>query len=226
MLALMDEYDFLYLSLIRDVYFQGKVLGRKYQLLRISYSVFMYGLVVSGASFCHCVCFLFRQIIFQLKSYTQIFLGKVVEMKNKKKWMWVLLVCAISCNGQKISYKSPKGYDLSKPDKFNMPEILHEISGITFNRGISDTIYAEQDEEGKLFHFKLGDKKKVVSKFGKPGDYEDVTICNGFVIMLRSDGVLFSFPLTEANNEKAKNVQEWKNLFAPDGELQKGILFY
>ncbi len=51
MLALMDEYDFLYMSLIRDVYFQGKVLGKKYQLLRISYSVFMYGLVLSVLGF-------------------------------------------------------------------------------------------------------------------------------------------------------------------------------
>jgi predicted metal-dependent HD superfamily phosphohydrolase len=51
MLALMDEYDFLYLSLIRDVYSQGKVLSRKYHLLRISYNVFMYGLVLSVAAF-------------------------------------------------------------------------------------------------------------------------------------------------------------------------------
>lgn len=51
MLALMDEYDFLYMSLIRDVYFQGKVLGRKYHLLRISYNVFMYGLVLAVFGF-------------------------------------------------------------------------------------------------------------------------------------------------------------------------------
>jgi len=100
-----------------------------------------------------------------------------------------------------------------------MPDVLHEISGIAFNKGKSDTIYAEQDEEGKLFHFKLGDKKMIVSKFGKPGDFEDVTICKDYVIMLRSDGVLFTFPLNEANNEKANHVQELDNLL-PAGEFE------
>jgi phage shock protein PspC (stress-responsive transcriptional regulator) len=31
----------------RDIYYLGKVLGRKYRLLRISYSIFMYGFVFS-----------------------------------------------------------------------------------------------------------------------------------------------------------------------------------
>ncbi len=142
-------------------------------------------------------------------------------MKNKKTgypWALLLLIMA-SCNGQKISYKSPSGYDFSKPEKFNMPDVLEEISGIAFNKGNADTIYAEQDEEGKLFHFKLGDKKIIISKFGTYGDYEDVTICNGYVIMLRSDGTLFSFALSETNNKKAGNVQEWKNLL-PNGEFE------
>jgi hypothetical protein len=139
--------------------------------------------------------------------------------KRNTEWLLLLLIFTLSCDGQKVSYKSPKGYDLTSPEKFNMPEVLHEISGIAFNKGNADSIYAEQDEEGKLFHFKLGDKKMIVSKFSKPGDFEDVTICNGYVVMLRSDGVLFSFPLSEANNTKANNVQEWKNLL-PDGEFE------
>jgi predicted metal-dependent HD superfamily phosphohydrolase len=51
MLVLMHDQDFLYMSLIRDVFSQGRVLGRKYQLLRISYNVFMYGLVFSVIAF-------------------------------------------------------------------------------------------------------------------------------------------------------------------------------
>ncbi len=51
MLAMMKDYDFLYMSLIRDIYFQGKVLGKKYHLLRISYSVFMFGLIFSVIGF-------------------------------------------------------------------------------------------------------------------------------------------------------------------------------
>ncbi|HXB94854.1 MAG TPA: Pycsar system effector family protein [Puia sp.] len=51
MLTMMDDRDFLYGSLIRDVYFQGIALGRKYRWLRLSYDVFMYGLIASVAAF-------------------------------------------------------------------------------------------------------------------------------------------------------------------------------
>ncbi|GAA4320842.1 Pycsar system effector family protein [Compostibacter hankyongensis] len=48
---LMNDRDFLYGSLIRDVYAQGRVLSRKYRLLRIAYNVFMYGLIASVIAF-------------------------------------------------------------------------------------------------------------------------------------------------------------------------------
>lgn len=51
MLQMMDDRDFLYRSLIKDVYSQGVVLGSKYLRLRISYNVFMYGLIISVIAF-------------------------------------------------------------------------------------------------------------------------------------------------------------------------------
>jgi HD superfamily phosphodiesterase len=51
MLKMMDDSSFLYGSLIRDLYAQGIVLGKKYFLLRISYNVFMFGLIISVAGF-------------------------------------------------------------------------------------------------------------------------------------------------------------------------------
>src|SRR3989442_11485503 len=112
-----------------------------------------------------------------------------------------------SCQ-RKQHAKNIKGYDLSKPTIFNMPYELDEISGITFVNGKPDTIYAEQDEDGKLFYFHLGDEQVNYTKFGKHGDYEDLAICNGYVVMLRSDGVLFSFPFNEIRNKKVSNVKE------------------
>lgn len=47
MLKVMDDTDFLYGTLIRDVYSQGVVLGRKYRLLRAAYNIFMFGLIIS-----------------------------------------------------------------------------------------------------------------------------------------------------------------------------------
>lgn len=49
--AMMDDRDFLYGSLIRDVYSQGVVLGRKYKLMRAAYNVFMFGIVASVLAF-------------------------------------------------------------------------------------------------------------------------------------------------------------------------------
>jgi predicted metal-dependent HD superfamily phosphohydrolase len=48
---LMNDKEFLYGSMIRDIYFLGKVLGKKYLYLRISYTIFMYGLVISVLAF-------------------------------------------------------------------------------------------------------------------------------------------------------------------------------
>ena len=51
MKLMMADRDFLYGSLIRDLYSQGRVLGRKYTLLRKGYNVFMYGIVASVIAF-------------------------------------------------------------------------------------------------------------------------------------------------------------------------------
>ena len=51
MLKVMDDREFLYGSLTRDIYSQGIVLGRKYKLIRISYTIFMYTLIVSIIAF-------------------------------------------------------------------------------------------------------------------------------------------------------------------------------
>lgn len=51
MKQMMNDRDFLYGTLIRDLYSQGVVLGRKYRLLRKGYSVFMYGIVASVIAF-------------------------------------------------------------------------------------------------------------------------------------------------------------------------------
>lgn len=47
MRQMMNDSEFLYGSLIKDIYWQGRVLGRKYRLLHISYNVFMYGIAFS-----------------------------------------------------------------------------------------------------------------------------------------------------------------------------------
>jgi hypothetical protein len=48
---MMDDTDYLYSSMIRDQYSLGKVIANKYRLLRIAYTVFMIGLILSSLLF-------------------------------------------------------------------------------------------------------------------------------------------------------------------------------
>lgn len=51
MKQMMKDGDYLYTSLIRDIYFLGVVLGKKYKMLRTSYTIFMFGFVLAVLSF-------------------------------------------------------------------------------------------------------------------------------------------------------------------------------
>jgi predicted metal-dependent HD superfamily phosphohydrolase len=48
---MMKDRDYLYGSLTKDLYFLGLVLNRKYNLLRLTYTVFMIGIIVSVVAF-------------------------------------------------------------------------------------------------------------------------------------------------------------------------------
>jgi predicted metal-dependent HD superfamily phosphohydrolase len=48
---LMKNENNLYATMIKDQYFLGKVLAKKYKLLRIAYNVFMFGIIISVLAF-------------------------------------------------------------------------------------------------------------------------------------------------------------------------------
>lgn len=51
MVEMMNDSNYLYSSLIDDIYFLGKVLGKKYRFLRLSYNIFMYGIIIAVIGF-------------------------------------------------------------------------------------------------------------------------------------------------------------------------------
>jgi hypothetical protein len=129
------------------------------------------------------------------------------------------VLLGISCTNKPEVSSNPKGYDLTKPVKYNMHIDLTEISGIAFRHGKNDSLYAEEDEDGKIYYFKLGDKTVNQSRFAKSGDYEDIAICNNYVVMLRSDGVLFTFPFNQVRNKEIGSVNKLKDIL-PAGEYE------
>jgi predicted metal-dependent HD superfamily phosphohydrolase len=51
MTELLKDRDYLYGSIIKDTYFLGVVLARKYKYLRIAYNIFMFGLIIAIVAF-------------------------------------------------------------------------------------------------------------------------------------------------------------------------------
>lgn len=57
MTEMMKDSDYLYGSMIQDIYHLGVVLGKKYKQLRIAYNIFMFGLIISVLAFVIAVLF-------------------------------------------------------------------------------------------------------------------------------------------------------------------------
>lgn len=132
----------------------------------------------------------------------------------------LLMTIAFSaCAQTKEAYKSPAGYDLTQPVKYDMPEDLFEISGIAFHEGNAGMLYAEQDEDGKVYSLKPGDATATAVKFAGHGDFEDIAISNNYVIVMRSEGTFFTMPFDQVQQGKADQVREFAGLI-PKGEYE------
>jgi uncharacterized protein YjiK len=134
-------------------------------------------------------------------------------------YLAVVIISATACKQPEEKDIKLKNYHLGKPEKFFMPESLLEVSGIAFNGGKGDTVFAINDEEGRFFRLAWDVKKQYNAKFGKKGDYEDVAIVNGKVVVLKSNGHLFIFPFAEAYYEEVDSVIELDALL-PEGEYE------
>ncbi len=135
-------------------------------------------------------------------------------------FIFITLLAVMSCsNSNNKKYTSPKGYDLNHPQVQTMPDELKEISGIAFHHNENDELYAIQDELGFIYQYNVvrGDFRSA--KFGKKGDYEDVAVYENTIIVLRSDGTIFTFPLQGLWNTSAPTVREFKKM-VPKGEYE------
>ena len=51
MRTMMKDSDYLYSSIVQDIFHLGQVLGKKYKLLRLAYNIFMFGIILSVIAF-------------------------------------------------------------------------------------------------------------------------------------------------------------------------------
>ena len=141
-------------------------------------------------------------------------------LKNISAFILLLAFIPFSCKNKSEPYKSPKGYDINTPVKFVMKEALREISGITFLNGNYETMYAVEDEAGKLYSFTLGSQKLSYSNFHERDDFEDVTVLNNNTFaILKSNGSILLIPATEIGKKNIDSLQEYKKVL-PEGEYE------
>lgn len=132
--------------------------------------------------------------------------------------LYFILPASSGC--QPANYDSPPAYNMAQPKTFILGESLHEISGISFLGQNMDTLYAIEDENGKLFYFHLGDASYEHSKFAKKGDYEDLAILQGKeFLILRSDGTIFRFPVSQARMKTPEGIETDEHILPP-GEYE------
>ena len=90
----------------------------------------------------------------------------MILFKNKWPLFPLFIIMIVSCKNH-FRVLSPTGYDLSKPALFVMDASLREISGIAFLKGSFDSIYAIEDENGKLYSYNFKTKQTFQSAFAK-----------------------------------------------------------
>lgn len=98
-------------------------------------------------------------------------------------------------------------YSLKNPaEKYYLPYVLEEISGLTFKSPHS--LLAIDDESGRVFEYNLVKKEITHSiEFYKSDDYEGVELVSGQVYVLKNDGDVFEFPYSSNKQLIAKKYE-------------------
>jgi uncharacterized protein YjiK len=162
-------------------------------------------------------------------------------MKNKRHLSWpifafsvMLFGCATQDQKQEqnkaLQQTMSEDYAWKQPETFIMPEKLIEISGIAFHEGNPETLFAIQDEDGEVFKLNWNDDKTLQTIFEKQGDFEDISILNNQVYILKSDGTIYQFPYADLEHERTHQTKrtkvlpkgEYEGLF---GDPQSGLLY-
>ncbi len=137
-------------------------------------------------------------------------------MKSRKLFLrllpFVSLFFFFACAQTPKNYNSPMGYDFTNGQLVFLPDALHELSGIAFPTESDEYIFANEDENGKVYFFDPDNPQLQETKFGKKGDYEGIAISNGYVVVLESKGTVFTFPYADIGQKEVTAVREEKNL--------------
>ena len=118
----------------------------------------------------------------------------------------ILSALTAYCQIPEITYKKAL-YDFGKPDqRYTMPPELEEISGISWmGKG---TLACIEDENGIIYIYDLENQELVREvKFGKDGDYEDISVVKKAAYVLKSNGHIYRVKDFEQDEFKVKRYK-------------------
>lgn len=96
----------------------------------------------------------------------------------------------LGCRQKKIVLDSPPNYNFAEVFEDKLDLQLKEISGLAWDR-VNNVFLAHYDEAGKLFYLDRDTKSiKDTVTFGKKADYEDITLAEGIIYILKSEGII------------------------------------
>jgi uncharacterized protein YjiK len=97
--------------------------------------------------------------------------------------------------GKNKKEKSVKDEGVNIVQKWELPDVLKEVSGIAY---IDEARFAcVQDEDGTIFIYNVKDQKiEKEIPFAGPGDYEGLTLNNNTAYVVRADGRLYEVPMS------------------------------
>lgn len=113
-----------------------------------------------------------------------------------KSALWIILGVFVFAGGLIFSFErratlsEEKEYSYKVESKWELPNILDEVSGIEWLD--ENRIACVQDEDGIIFIYNLetSEIEKEID-FAGPGDYEGLTVNNNTAYVVRSDGTIF-----------------------------------
>lgn len=118
-------------------------------------------------------------------------------------------------NKDKKDQKGDSSSDVQVSNKWPMPERLKEISGISYLD--QDRFACVQDELGTMFIYNINHQKiEKEIPFGKPGDYEDITLAGNDAYIVRSDGLIFEI----ANWNGNPAIKEYRTSLTPKHNVE------
>ena len=123
----------------------------------------------------------------------------------------IIVITLSNCNAKvkKENFVNTESYDFANPKVINLPQVLDEISGISYYP--KDTsIFAVIDEDGILFKVPLMDPSNVKElRFDKQRDFEDLVYKDSAFYVLVSNGDMDK--LTFVNNKIEIEKTEFPN---------------